>query len=250
MSIQKWGGVAAIAEASIYLFGFVLFFTILDPSGFEANVVDEASGIAINGLTLDVAQRNLLFMIQNRDSYFIGYLVCGVVFSFTLLILVQAIYQRFKQSFPELMIFAAAVGYLWVGIVLASSLIFLIGLGAITHYYGLNPEQALTIHRTLSIVVEALGGGIELVGAVWVLAVSYVGLKSHIFSPWLHYWGMFVGISGVLTLFSGLSFLSTQPLFEFMTAIFGLGQILWFLVLGIGMLSETSIAESVSYIED
>jgi len=54
----------------------------------------------------------------------------------------------------------------------------------------------------------------------------------------LHYWGILVGVSGVLTLFSGLSFLATNPFFEVTTAIFGLGQILWFVLLGIAMLRE------------
>ena len=66
-----------------------------------------------------------------------------------------------------------------------------------------------------------------------------MGLKSKIFSAWLHYWGTLVAVAGILTLFSGLSFLSTNPFFEVTTALFGLGQILWFLALGIALLRET-----------
>lgn len=235
MSIQKWGGIAAIAEALIYIFGFILFFSVLDPTGME---VSSSGGMPVEGEWLDTAKRNVLFMMQHQDSYFIGYLVCGVLFSFVLLLLVQAIYQRFKSVSPELMMFTAAVGYLWAVLVLASSLIFLTSLGAMTGHYTQDPEHTIVVYRSISIVVDALGGGIELVGAVWVLGISYIGLKSHTFNPWLHYWGGLVGISGVLTLFSGLSFLSNLFIFEVMTAIFGLGQILWFLGLGIGMLTQ------------
>ena len=105
-----------------------------------------------------------------------------------------------------------------------------------------DADQALIINRTVNIVVDALGGGIELVGAVWVLAISYVGLKSKIYGAFLHYWGVLVGISGVLTLFSGLSFLAKNPFFEVTTAIFGLGQIRWFILLGVAMLKESSTA--------
>ena len=35
MSLQKWGGIAAITEAVTYIFGFVLFFVVLDSSGFD-----------------------------------------------------------------------------------------------------------------------------------------------------------------------------------------------------------------------
>ena len=221
MTIQKWGGIAAITEAFTYIFGFVLFFGVLDASGYNT------------------PERYLEFIIENRDSFFVGYLVSGLLFSFALIILVQSIYQRFKQASPELMKFTAIVGYLWVFLVLASSLIFLTSLAAIVKYHALDPEQALIIHRTISIVVDALGGGIELVGAVWLLAISYVGLKSKTFSVWLHYWGILVGVSGVLTLFSGISFLSTNPFFDVTTALFGLGQILWFLALGVALLRET-----------
>ena len=224
MSLQKWGGIAAITEAATYIFGFVLFFVVLDSSGF------------------DTPKRYLEFIIQNRDTYFLGYLVSGIVFSFTLIVLVQAVYKRFKQSSPEFMKFTAVVGYLWVFIVLASSFIFLTSLEILAKYYDLDADQALIINRTVNIVVDALGGGIELVGAVWVLAISYVGLKSKIYGAFLHYWGVLVGISGVLTLFSGLSFLAKNPFFEVTTAIFGLGQILWFILLGVAMLKESSTA--------
>lgn len=222
MSLQKWGGIAAITEAITYIFGFILFFVILDSSG------------------LDTPQDYLEFLIQNRDTYFLGYLVSGIVFSFALIVLVQAVYKRFKQASPEFMNFTAVVGYLWVFIVLASSFVFLTSLEVLAKYYDLDADQALIINRTVNIVVDALGGGIELVGAVWVLSISYVGLKSKIYCAFLHYWGVLVGISGVLTLFSGLSFLATNPFFEVTTAIFGLGQILWFILLGVAMLKESS----------
>ena len=102
--------------------------------------------------------------------------------------------------------FTAIVGCLWVFLVLASSLIFLTSLAAIVKYHALDSEQTLIIYRTISIVVDALGGGIELVGAVWLLAISYVGLKSKIFNAWLHYWGTLVAVAGILTLFQDFPF--------------------------------------------
>lgn len=227
MHLQKWGGIAAITEALTYIFGFVLFFGILDAS------------------ELQTPEQYLAFFIDNRDTYFLGYLVVGILFSFALVVLVQAIYQRFKDASPELMKFTAVVGYIWVCIVLASSFIFLTSIGAIAKYYAQDPAQALTINRTINIVVDALGGGIELVGAIWVLAISYVGLKAKILSRFLHYWGVLVGVAGVLTLFSGLSFLAKNPFFDVTTAIFGLGQILWFLVLGVLMIKEAPNTSSI-----
>jgi hypothetical protein len=224
MSIQKWGGVAAITEAMTYLFGFILFFGVLGASG-----NDSPAG-------------SLAFLIQHRDTFFLGYLVSGILFSFTLIILVQAVYQRLHRASPQLMTFAAVVGFIWAAMVLASSFIFLTSLGSLAKVHSINPEGALLIHQSMAIVVDALGGGIELVGAVWVLTISYVGLRSKIYPALVHYWGYFVAVAGVLTLFSGLSFLSTHPIFEVATAIFGLGQIVWFVLLGIAMLRAPVIS--------
>ncbi|CAM3616166.1 MULTISPECIES: DUF4386 family protein [Pseudoalteromonas] len=218
MSLQKWGGVAALTEAATYLFGFVLFFGVLDSS--EHNTPT---------LYLD-------FFVQNRDTFFLGYIVIGIIFSFALIVLVQAIHQRFHTMSPDCMKFASVVGYIWAAIVLASTMVFLTSIEAIAKFHEMDPALALTINRTVSIVVDALGGGIELVGAIWVLTISCVGLKHKIFSPLLHYWGLLVSLAGILTLFSGLSFLAKNPFFEVTTAIFGLGQILWFIGIGVMLL--------------
>ena len=36
--LQKLGGIAALIEAALYVTGFGLFLTILDPSGYEGHV--------------------------------------------------------------------------------------------------------------------------------------------------------------------------------------------------------------------
>ncbi|MCV2884633.1 DUF4386 family protein [Aestuariibacter sp. AA17] len=220
MTLQKWGGIAAIIEACTYLFGFVLFFGLIDATGY------------------DTPERYLSFVLENRDVFISGYFVIGILFSFMLVVLVHALHQRMKNVAPELMACTAVVGYIWAAFVLASSFIFITSLSAVAKFHELDPVQALTIDRTIGIVVDALGGGIELIGAIWVLAITYVGLKHNVYSRLLHYWGALVSVAGVLTLFSTLSFLSGNPFFDITTALFGLGQILWFIGLGVAMLRD------------
>lgn len=221
-SMQKPGAIAAFTEALIYLVGFALFFGVL-------NAGSQAS-----------PEQRLAYLIAQRDVYYAGYLIIGVLFSFVLIALVQAVSVRLSSASPQLVRYTSAVGYIWAGMVLASSLIFLTSLAALAKYHQADAGQALTIYRGIAIIVEALGGGIELVGAVWLLIISYVGLRHRIFSPWLHGWGLLVAGSGVLTLFSGLTFLAALPVFEWLTAIFGLGQILWFVALGLALLKDAS----------
>ena len=218
MYYQKLGGISAIALALTYMFGFILFFGIL-------NIQD-----GLNEL------KRLDFMLNNRDAFYIGYLVIGVLFSFLLMFLVQVLSTRFKQGLLQINHYASVVGYIWAACVLISSLIFLTSLAPIAKYNELDPQQALIIKQTISIVVNALGGGVELVGAVWVLLISYLGLKLKVYHFSVHWLGIIIGVVGVLTLFSGLSFLSSIAFFDFATAVFGLGQIIWFLVLGVLMI--------------
>ncbi|WMN60193.1 DUF4386 domain-containing protein [Pseudoalteromonas xiamenensis] len=229
MPIKKGGGVAALILAMTYIFGFVLFFGLLDPS------------------SNTTPQTRLAFIVQNRDAFFAGYVVIGVLFSFTLILLVQSLYTWLKPFSPELMKYAAVVGMLWSFIVLASSFVFLTSLGVLAKYEVTDPVQALTISNTVNIFVDALGGGIELVGAIWVLLISYVGIRYRVLYQALHYIGLVVGVSGVLTLFSGLSFLSTNSFFDITTALFGLGQIVWFFVLGISMLRHVNTEQKANY---
>ncbi|MTI22254.1 DUF4386 family protein [Fulvivirga sp. RKSG066] len=221
--LKYLGGLSAIAEAITYILGFILFFGVLDTSGITS------------------AQERLQFFINNRDIYILGYFIIGIAFSFILIILVQSIDQYFKSHAPYLMKFVSGVGYTWSVLVMASSLIFISSLEILETYFLEDPSQALIIHRTTNVIVDALGGGIEIVGAIWVLTISFVGLTVRKFSAWLHYLGILVGLAGTLTLLSSLSYFSQSTFFQSTQAIFGLGQIVWFVWLGISFLTRKEI---------
>ncbi len=224
MSIQKWGGVAAITQSCTYIFGFILFFIVL-----ETALYSDPPSL-------------LQYMILNRDHFYAGYIVIGIVFSFALIVLAQALHQRFKYNAAQFMGFTTLVAYLWAGFVLSSTFIYLTGIAVIASIYDVDQERALTVFQSTSIIVDALGGGIELLGAVWVILVSYVGIKLNVYHRLVHFWGLGVGAAGILTLLKGFTFLSSNIMFETASAIFGLGQILWFIGLGSAMLMDTSEA--------
>ena len=227
MSIQQWGGVSSLIAAFTYIFGFTLFFGVLDASSYNTPTL------------------YLEFVILNRDIFIWGYFITGIVFSLVLIVLVQALYQRFMSISPELMKVAAVLGYLWVFMLMSSSFIFLSSIEALVKYHQIDPEQALTINRAVHIVIDALGGGVELIGALWVLAVSFIGIRGRLYTIWVHYWGIIVGLAGMLTLFSVLSVFAENRFFELTNAIFGLGQIIWFIVLGWYMLKSAQSYDEV-----
>jgi hypothetical protein len=76
--------------------------------------------------------------------------------------------------------------------------------------------------------------GTEFVGSTWILLVSWAALRGGEFPKAMNYLGIVIGLAGLLTV---------VPALEMMALIFGLGQIVWFIWLGIVMLrSRQSVA--------
>lgn len=215
---RKAGGIASLVCGLTYIFGFVLFFGLI-----EAPV--DSTEIS-----------HLHFLLSQRDTFFMGYIVIGIVFSLGLILLNQSLLDTFKKTSPITAQFNSSLGNIWATFVLASTFIFLVSLPFLANYAETSEDNAIVVLNSVEIVVDALGGGIELLGALWVLLISFMGIKANKYAKIIHILGVTVGVAGVLTLFSGLSFLETVPLFEAATAIFGLGQIVWFFALGIAMI--------------
>ena len=117
---------------------------------------------------------------------------------------------------------------IWVGLVIASGMIINIGLKSVIDTGIKDPESAMQIWSSVSIISEGLGGGNEIVGGIWVLLLSIIALKGQLFSKTLIFLGILVGIAGILTVY---------PL-DLFTEIFGISQIIWFFWIGIFMIRK------------
>jgi hypothetical protein len=207
-NLQKIGGVAALFEAIIYISAFTFF------GAFWDFPVDADS------------VRKLAFLADNQVILSVVNLILYVLFGIFLAVLVLALHDQLKANTPVLSQIASVFGVVWVGLVIASGMIANTGLGAVIALSAKDPEQAMTIWRTINYVVEGLGGGNEIVGGLWVLLLSIAALRGNRFPNALNYLGMFIGIAGILTIYPA----------DVLTEIFGLGQIVWFTWLGIVML--------------
>lgn len=207
--IQKIGGVAAIFQALIYITAFIFYGALLVYPDANASAVEELNFLSDNYFTLSVL---------NLVSY--------VLFGILLAVLVVAIHQRLKNFAPSFSKLASAFGIIWVGLVIASGMIANVGLNTVIAME--DPEKALLVWSSVSIIFEGLGGGNEIVGGIWVLLISIIALKGQLFSKPLNVLGLLVGIAGVLTVY---------PL-EIFTEIFGISQIIWFLRIGVFMIRK------------
>lgn len=206
------GGVAALLQATLYVSAFIYF-------GAFWRYPSEGNDL-----------QKLAFLIENRSSIAIVNLFLYVVFGILLAVLVLALHERLKKTTNALSQAAAVFGVIWVGLVIASGMIANVGLSTVAALSANSPEQAWLVWLAVDTVAEGIGGGNEIVGGLWVLLMSIAALKSHALSKKLNYLGVFVGLSGILTVYPA----------EILTVIFGLSQIIWFLWLGFKLLAKPS----------
>jgi len=207
---QKWGGIAALYEAAAYLLGMAFFILAVDYSG-----------------VADPVQKVVL-LAENQAMMYIMNLVIYVVFGIALVVLSLALHDRLQAGAPALMQTATVFGLIWAGVVIASGMISNIGMAVVIDLLGAEPNQAATIWTAIDAVVNGIGGGVEVLGGLWVLLVSWAAIRTAGLPRALNYLGVAVGAAGIL---------STVPaLGEIGGMVFGLGQIVWFIWLGLVLL--------------
>lgn len=210
MNLQKTAGIAALCEALIYVTTFALYGTVLAMPG-----------------GLNAAQK-LTFLAEHQSLLFFSNLLAYVIFGVLLAVLVLALHERLKIAASTLTQLASIFGVLWIGLVIASGMLANIGLNAVLKLNLTEPEQTRALWLSVTTVTGALGGGNEIVGALWVLLISCAGIKAKMLPKTLHYIGITVGVAGIATCYPAAG----------LTEMFGISQILWFGFLGVALLRQ------------
>ncbi|MDP2714347.1 hypothetical protein [Rheinheimera sp.] len=213
-ALFRSGGYAAIGMALCYISMAVIFFGLLTvPPGLDS----------LGRLQFYLQQQYLLVSI----GYGIGYLLFGVL----LAILLQALRQAMPQNQPVIAALAERFGNVWLVLMLASGMVALVGMNMTLRLLDTSTEQALALYNAGNLLTNALGGGIELVGGLWVLLFSIAGLQQQRFAKALHLLGLVVGSLGILTV------LHTVP---YLKDAFGITQLIWFSWLGVVLLGSAT----------
>ena len=215
--MQKWGGAAALYEAFAYIVGFVGFIAIVNVGG----ISDAQARIAALGEQLGVL----------TALYLIVYVIWGA----SLVVLSLALHERLRGGSSGLTRVATAFGLIWALFVIASGMIYIVGMQAVVGLAAGNAEQAATVWLAVEVVFEGLGGGVEVVGGIWVVLLSVIGLREGLLSRAFSLFGLIGGAAGLLSVIPALS--------EITASIFGLTQIVWFIWLGIIMLRKPATVE-------
>ena len=213
-NFQKMGGIAALYEAAAYVVAMVGFLLVVDVS----SVVDPVQKVAL--------------LVENQTFLTIMHLISYVLWGVFLVVLALALYERLKDGSRALAQTATAFGLIWAGLVIASGTLFNVGMANVVDLYANDPAQAATVWLAIDSVFEGLSGT-EIVGGTWMVLVSWAALRGGALPKALNYLGLVVGVAGLVTL---------VPALEMMALVFGLGQIVWFVWVGIVMLRSNPSA--------
>lgn len=217
-TLQKSGGLAALYMAIAHLIGIVIFLAILD----YLNLTDPAQKVALN--------------VEKQAVIFSTNLLMYVFFGFALIILSLALFDRMKAGAPALMQVATAVGIIWAGSLIASGMVANAGLATVVALEAKDPSQAVLVFQSIEAVANGLGNANgEILGGFWTLLVSLAAFRAGGLAKGTNLLGTLVGAVGILTII---------PALTGFTGIFGLGQIVWFIWLGIVLLRSDSHATS------
>jgi len=209
-TLRQSGAIAALYMAISHLTGFIIFIVVLD----YLNITDPAQKLALN--------------IDKQPVVFTTNLLMYIIFGFALIVLSLALYDRMKYGAPALMQVATTIGIIWAGSLIASGMAANAGLAAVVTLYAQDPAQAWLTFQSIEAITNGLGNANgEILGGPLTLLISLAGLRTGQLSKALNVFGVLVGALGILTIIPALNAL---------VAVFGLGQIVWFVGLGIVLL--------------
>lgn len=218
-NLQKIGGIAALIGAATNLFALVTYLTLLAPKGYGSD--DPGQIVA--------------FLADNQALMRVWYQIIFLVFGVSLIFLSLALYERLKAGSRALVQAVTTFGLIWAVLVIVIGTLSINNLSTVVKLYGENPAQAATVWLTLDSVETGLGGGggETIVSALWFLLLSWTALRARELPRVLNYLGVVVGVAGILLVVLALPAL---------TAVYGLGLIIWLVWLGIVMLRRSPVS--------
>ena len=209
MTLRKAGGLAAWTCAATYLVGFALLVTVLAPLGYGTDEIETTA------VMIFIAERPGVLIAWNTVIY--------VVNAMALAVLVVALRQQIGRAQPDAAALTGALGLIWATLVLGAGMIANVAVER-AHALAADPDAATALWQTLHAVELGLGGGNEIAGGAWFLAVSVAAFRAAMFGSLTAGLGALTGLAGLLTML--------PPFGEIAGAVFGLGAIAWFVAVG------------------
>lgn len=169
-------------------------------------------------------------LVDHQLGLHLMYLIAYVAFCLVLAVLALGLHERLAAIAPATSRVASVVGLIWAGVLVASGMVFIVGMNSVVDLQGTDPAGAVTAWQAIYPVTLGLGGaGGEVLGGTWVLLVSLVALRGLALPTWLSWFGLIAGAAGIISAVPGLAAVAV---------VFGLLIIVWFVGLGVTLLRE------------
>ncbi len=211
-SHQKMGGVAALIMPVTWVVALVVFLGVLDRAGFFDAAMEPVERVAI--------------LAEYQASAAIAILASFVLWGFLQVVLALALYDRLKDGSPAMAQTATAIGLILATVAIVAGMVAFVGIEKVVQLHESDPELA----GTLWLAVESVELGLtenENITGLWILLISWTALRARELPTALNYIGVVAGVAGLLTL---------VPALDALVAVFALGQLIWYVWLGIFML--------------
>lgn len=161
-------------------------------------------------------------LVKYPSSMMVWYAILYIVFGLSLLMLNHSLrYVLPRKNSNAMWSFSFRIGDIWAGFVLATGFIMISTIGFFQHHGELQ-DSFVVIWQTMYILVQSIGGGIELLGGIWMITITIICRQNQLINRFTLFLGLIIGMAGLLTIF---------PKLEQLALVFGLGQILWFICL-------------------
>lgn len=220
MPFSYIGGLAALICATTYLVGFALLLTLLAPLGYGTSDIDAVAVVAFNDANPGI------LIVWNSIIY--------IVNALALVVLVAALATRLAGTSPGWGAVTQGLGLIWAALVLGAGMIANVAVEQAARLFPTDPAAAAVQWKTLHAVELGLGGGNEIAGGVWIGCVCVAGLLSGTLPRAVAGVGLLAGLGGLATVIPAIG----DPA----GAVFGLGAILWFLLIGTTLMTSPTEA--------
>lgn len=224
----KRDGLAAIFAALSFVVGFSLFSTVLvDLSDDDLTSLEELQVIK-----------------ENEKVYYLSNMILYVCFGFAQLVLSVGMADSSKKVFPATASVTKSLGIVWSTLVLAAGMIGNVGAKEALDLLQTDEDAVAAgyLWKVIRTIHSGMGGGNEIVGGMWVLLAAWSDFKGRA-SPNNNTKVTKLDIItfGVANIAGWSGICSTVPIMADSCAIvFGVGMILWYVLIGITMFSRSS----------
>ncbi len=203
---RRTGIAASLYLALSYITGIIIFILVLR----YPQITDDLEKVRI--------------AVDMQSMVFITNLIMYVLFGPVLVLFIMFLTSRLEKRETLLIKFAAVTGFIWAGSLTASGMIANGALAPVVKLFAVNPDQAVYFWNIIDTVAIGLGNGNgEILGGLMTLGFSIAVLKDESFSNVAGILGIITGIIGIISL---------VPALMGLTAVFGMMQLVWFLIIG------------------